>query len=202
MTCAIVLAAGLSRRMGVQKLLLPFGSETVISHIVREILDSRVDTTFVVVGHDGDRVAAALASLSVTIVPNPNHEDGMLTSVRRGLRALPTDCETILVTLGDLPGITSHLVDQLLGKFSNTDKGILVPLHDGTRGHPLVFSSQYKAEILTQFDDEGLRGLLRAHPDDLAELDVSSPDVLSDIDFPRDYLRALDQVEKREQEVQ
>ena len=60
-----------------------------------------------------------------------------------------------------------------------------------------MFSVRYRDEILTQFDDEGLRGLLRAHPNDLAELDIPSPDVLSDIDFPRDYLRALDQMNKR-----
>ena len=119
MICALVLAGGESRRMSVQKLLLPFGGQTVIAHIADRLRESAVDEVFVVVGHDGALVAAAIAGLSVpvrvrpcssvTIVHNPDYRTGMLSSVRAGLKALPRECAAVLVALGDQPadGATS-----------------------------------------------------------------------------------------------
>ena len=197
MTCAIVLAAGESRRMGCQKLLLPFGStrrptgrpSTVIAHIVDQLLHSAVDDVVVVVGHLGDRVAAELSGWPVTVVDNPDYARGMLSSVRCGLRSLPRPCQSILAALGDQPAITSKLVDDLLLAFAKSGKGILVPVYAGKRGHPVLFSAMYREEILTHYDDEGLRGLLRAHPGDVHEIAVGTPSVLTDMDYPKEYQR-------------
>jgi len=191
MICAIVLAAGESRRMGIQKLLLPFGGTTVIAHVVDHLLRNALDKVLVVVGHEGNRIADALSDRRVSIVTNPNYKAGMLSSVRCGLRALPQQCDTVMVVLGDQPAITSKLVDELVQAFAATDKGIVVPLHCGRRGHPLVFSAHYRDEILTRYDGVGLRGLLRARPDDVFELNVTTAAVLSDMDYPEDYRREL-----------
>jgi molybdenum cofactor cytidylyltransferase len=191
MICAIVLAAGESRRMGRQKLLLPFGKTTVIGHVVDELLRSAVDNVYVVLGHEGNRIAEALSGRPVTIVTNPDYKLGMLSSVRCGLRALPQQCDKVLVALGDQPAITSELVNQMIQSSSTTDKGILVPVYCGKRGHPILFSTCYRNEIFTSFDDSGLRGLLQAHRDDIFEMPVPTPAVLSDIDSPDDYRRAL-----------
>jgi len=193
---AIVLGAGASRRMGAQKLLLPFGATTVIGHIVDELLNSAIDEVFVVVGHDADRIADELASRSVTIVTNPDYAAGMLSSVRCGLQALPERCQTVLVALGDQPAITAAVVDEMLHAFAKAGKGILVPVYGGQRGHPILFAQRYRDEILSRYDDVGLRGLPRAHPDDLCELSVSTATVLSDMDSPHDYRRALAQREE------
>jgi len=189
MICAIVLAAGESRRMGVQKLLLPFGGTTVVGHIVSELNRSVVDTVIVVVGHDGDRVAEELSGRSVSIATNPNYKAGMLSSVRCGLDALPKQCDAVMVALGDQPAISAGLVDEMVQSFGSTDKGILVPLYRGKRGHPILFSVGYRDEVLERYDDVGLRGLLRTHPDDVYELDVPTSAVLSDMDYPEDYQR-------------
>ncbi len=191
MICAIVLAAGLSRRMGAQKVLLPFGGKTVIAHIVDQLLASAVDEVYVVTGHQGERVGGALSGRPVSIVNNPDYESGMLSSVRCGLRALPRQCRAVLVVLGDQPSVTSQLVDLMLQSLNTTEKRILVPFHDGRRGHPILFSELYREEILTHYDDVGLRGLLHAHPDEVFELTVSTPCVLSDMDYPEDYQREL-----------
>lgn len=196
MICAIVLAAGESRRMGVQKLLLPFGSTTVIGHIVDQLLRSVVDQVIVVVGHEPNRMTEELADRPVEIVTNPNYKTGMLSSVRCGLRVLPQQAEAVLVALGDQPAISSELVHEMVEAFRTTDKSILVPVYAGRRGHPLLFAKHYRDEILTSFDDVGLRGLLRAHPDDVFELKVSTPTVLSDMDCPEDYLRELDSLQQ------
>jgi len=201
MICAIVLAAGESRRMGSQKLLLPFGGKTVIAHIVDELLRSDIDAVYVVVGHEENRISEELSPRPVTVVTNPDYKVGMLSSVRCGLQALPEQCEKVLVALGDQPAITSELVNHMVQSFIATDKGILVPLYHGKRGHPLIFSIHYRNEIMTCFDNVGLRGLLQAHPDDILELRVSTPAVLSDMDHPEDYKRELTSFEENPQKV-
>jgi len=197
MICAVVLGAGLSSRMGAQKLLLPFGGKTVIAHIADQLLASSVDQVIVVVGHKGRKVGEELSGRKVTIVENPDYESGMLSSVRCGLSHLPANCSAILVALGDQPSITPQLVDKVLQAFAATEKRILVPLYNGRRGHPLLFSTFYRDEVLTGFDEVGLRGLLHAHPEDVFELTVSSSAVLSDMDCPEDYRRELERIEEQ-----
>ena len=197
MICAVLLAAGLSRRMGVQKLLLPFAGKTVVAHIVDQIIASAVAEVHVVVGHEGRRVSRELSDRSVSVVTNPDYKSGMLSSVRFGLAALGEQCRAVLVVLGDQPSVTSKLIDQMVQSFATTEKRILVPFYDGRRGHPVLFSANYRDEILTQYDDVGLRGLLHAHPDEVFELSVSSSAVLSDMDCPEDYQRQLALIEKK-----
>jgi molybdenum cofactor cytidylyltransferase len=203
--------------MGAQKLLLPFDGRTVIGRIAGEILRSPVARTLVIVGADGARVAAALEKEraspkgaktqrdrepcessreapqdSFSFVTNPDPAGDMLSSVRCGLRALPPDCEAILVALGDQPSITADLVARIVHASHASGRGIIVPVYRGKRGHPLLFSARYSQEVLTRYDDLGLRGLLHAHPKDVFELPADSASVLSDMDYPHDYLRELD----------
>jgi len=191
MICAIVLAAGRSRRMGAQKLLLPFGGRTVIRHIVGEVLRSPIDEVVVVVGPDSAAVADALAGLRVTIVANPDPGGEMLLSIRCGIRALPPQCDAVLVALGDQPTITARLIGRMIESYRAAGRGILVPVHGGRPGHPILFSTRYREEILMRHDDVGLCGLRRAHADDVFEFLVPDASVLSDMDYPEDYRRAL-----------
>jgi molybdenum cofactor cytidylyltransferase len=191
MICAVVLAAGLSSRMGVQKLLLPFDGKTVIGHIVDQIIVSSIDKVYAVVGHEPERISAELSGRAVSIVNNPDYKSGMLSSVRSGLQNLPEKCQAVMVVLGDQPSITAELIDQMLKSFTTTEKNILVPLYEGKRGHPLLFSSLYRDEILTHYDDVGLRGLMHNHPEQVFELTVSTASVLCDMDYPEDYQREL-----------
>jgi molybdenum cofactor cytidylyltransferase len=196
MICAVVPAAGRSRRMGTQKLLLPLGCTTVIGHVVDELLRSVVDEVYVVVGHQPERITAGLSGRAVSIVTNPDFDSGMLWSVRCGLRALPPECEAILLALGDQPAVTAELVDAMAESFVTVKQRILVPIYGNRRGHPLLFSADFRGEILTQYDDRGLRGLLRAHAADVFELPVSTAAVLSDVDYPEDYRRERESLER------
>jgi len=208
MICAIILAAGQSKRMGAQKLLLPFDGGTVIGRIAGEISRSPVARILVVVGADAARVAAALENESalrsadkpgdfLSFVTNPDPAGEMLSSVRCGLRALPPECEAVLVALGDQPSITADLVAGIVHAFYGSRRGIIVPVCGGKRGHPLLFSARYFQEALTFYDDLGLRELLRAHPEDVFEIPADSASVLSDMDYPQDYLRELGRLPKR-----
>jgi molybdenum cofactor cytidylyltransferase len=188
MICAIVFAAGHSRRMGTQKLLLPWGNKTVIAQVVDEILSSTVNKTFVVVAPDGE-VQNALGGRDVSFVKNPKAETEMLESLRCGLRVLPADCEAVLVVLGDQPLITSALITQIIRTFRETNHGIVLPSFQGQRGHPMLFSMRFRDEVLRDFDDVGLKGLRARHPDEVFEMPISSPLMFDDIDTPEDYER-------------
>jgi molybdenum cofactor cytidylyltransferase len=189
--CAVVLAAGLSSRMGVQKLLLPFGGKTVVGHIVDQLLASTIDEVHIVVGHQAEQIIAELSGRAVSIVNNPDYESGMLSSVRCGLKSLPEKCRAVMVVLGDQPSITTELIDQMLKSFAATEKDILIPLYKGKRGHPILFSLKYRDEIMTHYDDVGLRGLMHKHSEDMFELEVPTASVLCDMDYPQDYRREL-----------
>jgi len=174
----------------VQKLLLPLRGQPAIAGIVDEVLRSPVSEVVVVLGHEGERVAQALAGRRVRFVTNPHAEGEMLTSVRCGLAEMPEGCEGVLVVLGDQPAITADVVATLVRAFEAAGRGIIVPTHRGRRGHPLLFAMHYRDEVLTRFDEVGLRGLLAAHPEDVLEIEVAAPGVLEDMDLPEDYRRA------------
>jgi molybdenum cofactor cytidylyltransferase len=193
MICSILLAAGRSRRMRAQKLLLPLGDRPVIARIVDEVLRSPVDRVFVVVGPDSARIAEVLAGRQVEFVTNPAPEAEMLSSVRCGLRAMPEDCDAVLAVLGDQPGVTTEVIAAIVQAFHASRRGIVAPIYKGKRGHPLMFSMRYREEILTRYDDFGLRGLLHAHPEDVCEIEFSTPNVFDDMDLPEDYEREIKQ---------
>jgi len=189
MICAIVLAAGRSERMGTQKLLLPLGGRPVIVRVMDELLRSLVDKVLVVVEREGERIRVALQDHAATFVTNPEHEGDMLSSVRCGLRAVPTVCEGVLVALGDQPGISSTLVDEMIRSFRHRQSALVVPTCQGRRGHPLLFGAQLSHEVLHQHGSYGLRGLLESHAGEILEIPVSAPSTLEDMDTPEDYER-------------
>ncbi len=197
MIAAIVLAAGESRRMGRQKLLLPYNNKTVIEHVVDQVLASVAQDIIVVTGHDGPAVAAKLFGKAVTIVENPAYKNGMLTSIRRGIRSIPNDAEAFFVVLGDQPGLTSEVLNTLVDTFHHVTQTIVIPKYDGKPGHPILVGVRYKDEILTKFDDIGLRGLIAGHPGDVFHVYVDQPAILRDIDTPEDYQREVDLLKGR-----
>jgi molybdenum cofactor cytidylyltransferase len=191
MISAIVLAAGKSRRMGAEKLLLPLDGKRLIARIVDEVLESPVDEVLVVVGSNEAEIKRALAGRQARLVVNPDAGGEMLSSVRCGLAAASEQCRAVLVVLGDQPGISRILIADLVRAFRSGGKGIVVPTYGGRRGHPILFSVKHRDEVLHSYDDVGLRGLSRSHPDDVLEMQASTAEVLEDMDVPEDYRRML-----------
>jgi molybdenum cofactor cytidylyltransferase len=193
MICAIVLAAGRSRRMGAQKLVLPFAGSTVVARVVDAFLGASVDTVVVVIRADDTQIRAALAGRRLVFVENPDGTGDMLSSVRCGLRALPSAAETVVVAPGDQPSLEPGLIRQMLSAFRACGRGILVPVHQGRRGHPLVFGARFREELLTSHEGTGLRGLLQSHPAEIIEWPTPEAAVLEDLDTPKDYQRLVRQ---------
>ncbi len=176
--------------MGAPKLLLPFAGSTVIARVVDAFLGAPVERVIVVVRPRDSNLRDTLAARQVSFIENPDPAGDMLSSVRCGLRAVPGDTETVAVSPGDQPSLEPSLVRRILSAYETSGRGILVPVHGGRRGHPLVFSAGYVAELLTRHDGTGLRGLLQTHVEDVLEWRTSDAAVLEDLDTPADYQRA------------
>ena len=206
MIAAIVLAAGESRRMGQLKLAMPLAGTPVLCHVVNALMAAPVAEIVVVVGHCAEDVRTLLRDAPVRIVENPRYHEGMLSSVRAGLNGLSAKPEAVVVALGDQPAIQSAWVKALIESFRKAAGGIHVPAiargssdgriaangpQAGRRGHPLLFSSEYVPDVLTRFDDAGLRGLLDAYPDAVYEVLIDDAGILEDLDTPEDFAQAV-----------
>jgi len=187
MIWALILAAGESRRMGTQKLLLPYGESTVVEAIVRTALDSSVDGAIVVVGADREKVRNTLKSYPVTFAVNKDFERGMLSSIQAGFASLPGEAGAVVVMLGDQPAVPSEVIDGLVSGYRENGRGIVIPVYEKRRGHPILIETAYRSEILGLDPEVGLRQLIQSHPEDVLEVEVSSPAVLKDMDSPEDY---------------
>ncbi|MGB8960050.1 MAG: nucleotidyltransferase family protein, partial [Candidatus Aminicenantales bacterium] len=175
------------RRMGRQKLLLPFGEATVVGAVVRAAQASRAGRTLVVLGADREAIRRELEPVGVDFAVNENYPLGMLTSIQAGFRALPDDAKAAVVLLGDQPFLASRVIDLVIDAYEAGSRGIVVPAFQGRRGHPVLIGLKYRDEVLAIDPADGLRRLMLAHPDDILEIDVADPSILRDLDTPEDY---------------
>jgi len=187
---ALILAAGSSRRMGSQKLLLPFGQSTMIETVINNVLNSSIDHVMVVLGPRQDKIRDAIGDLPVKFCHNKEHENGMLSSVICGIRALPADALTALIFLGDQPGISPAVTNSVIDAYNEELVGIVIPVHNHRRGHPLLVDMKYRKEIEQLDLEEGLRSLRHHFPGDVLEVEVDEPGILLDIDTREDYKNA------------
>ena len=187
---AVILAAGSSRRMGSQKLLLPFGQNTIIGTVIDNVLNSSVDHVMVVLGANQEKIQDAIGNLPVQFCYNKEHEKGMLSSVICGIRALPQEAVAALIFLGDQPGIPPAVTNSVIDAYMEELVGIVIPVHNHRRGHPLLVDMKYRKEIEHLDLEEGLRALRHHFPDDVMEVEVDEPGILVDIDTREDYKNA------------
>lgn len=183
---ALVLAAGRSSRMGsVNKLLLDYAGRPLVRRVVESMRASRVDSVTVVTGHQGERVAQALADLPVRRVHNPDHAEGMSTSLRVGLAAVEGACDAVLVGLGDMPDIRAEHIDRLIAAFDPiADRAICVPVHAGRRGNPVLWAGEFIPAMSRVTGDRGARALLSEFAGRVHEVAMADPAVLFDVDTP------------------
>ncbi|MCC7412630.1 MAG: molybdopterin-binding/glycosyltransferase family 2 protein [Gammaproteobacteria bacterium] len=183
---ALVLAAGHSRRMGTtNKLLVPVDGEPMVRRVLRTLGAACVDSITVVTGHDGERVRACVAGEGVTVVHNPDHAEGLSSSLRRGLAALPADADGVLVCLGDMPWVSVADVRALIAAFApQAGRGVCVPVHGDRRGNPVLWERRYFPELDALRGDSGARSLLQRHAEAICEVPVPDDGVLRDVDTP------------------
>ncbi len=188
---AVVLAAGRSRRMGtLNKLLIGVDGKPMVRHAVDAALAAGLSPVVVVTGHERDKVAAALTGLPVTLVHNPDYAEGLSTSLRTGLAALPAEAEGTVICLADMPRVNAAELARLVGAFDPREgRAIVVPTRRGKRGNPVLWARQFFPEMRAVAGDVGAKHLIGAYPEAVAEVEMEGDGVLTDIDTPQALAR-------------
>ncbi len=185
---AIILAAGRSERFGTDnKLLHPIDGTPMIRVTAERVLAANLGDVVVVTGHDADQVERALNGLSIRCVRNATPWSGMGTSLATGANAVNAEMTSLFVMLGDMPKLKPETLTQMLGALDyKGGHDIVVPVHNGRRGHPVLFAARYFTRLCALSGDTGARAILNAHPERVIAVPVDDPGTLLDIDTPED----------------
>lgn len=187
---AIVLGAGLSRRMGEEnKLFLPFKGRPMIDWVLHNVINSEVDEIIVVGSQLSMDELSSWKSDRVRLVENIDYESGMTSSIQAGVRASQAD--GYMICLGDQPKIKTHTYNQILTAFSTSNptnsEVIAVPFYDKKKGNPVVFSKAYRQLILTHQEPEGCKTIIQQYSKMITSISIEDPGILQDIDTKEDY---------------
>jgi len=194
---AVLLAAGRSTRMGgPNKLLSEIDGIPMVARVAQRLLASRARPIIAVLGNQAEEVDAALGKLPVERVRNPEFAEGLSTSLKRGVVALPADLDGALICLGDMPLISARHIDRLVAAFNPLEgRAIVVPTRRGKRGNPVLWSKRFFPEMAELAGDVGAKHLIGEHAELVAEVEMDDDAILVDIDTP-EALEALRQKKK------
>ncbi len=183
---AIVLAAGQSRRMGrTNKLLAEIDGQAMVNRVVAAARASSADPLLVVVGHEADKLRAAIGDGGVRFIDNPAYGEGLSTSLARAIAALDESVDGVVVCLGDMPRVSAATIDRLIAAFDPLEgRAICVATHNGKRGNPMIFARRFFDEVRELSGDLGARHLTGAYPDLTCDVEMTEDGVLLDIDTP------------------
>jgi molybdenum cofactor cytidylyltransferase len=171
--------------MGRPKALLPFRGTTFLENILDAIARSPIRNPIVVVGHHRKEIASRINIPN--LVFNPDYEQGMVTSFQTGIRALPPHSAGAILFLVDHPIVGPATINVLLTNFAASR--IIIPVFNGRRGHPVLFSAEVLQEILALPASQGANIVVRKDPSRIIEVPVDAPGILVDIDTPEDFDR-------------
>ena len=194
MISAIVLAAGASSRMGQAKAALPLGQtgETVVSRLVRTLLEGGAPNVVVVAGAHIDAVRAALPAHEsrVRMIEHPGWRHGQLSSLLAGLDAIDDPLlEAALVTLVDVPLVRAATVAEVISTWRRTRAPIVRPANGDRHGHPVMFDRAIFGDLRAADPNTGAKAVFAIHRDRIVNVQVDDPGAFEDIDTPEDYQR-------------
>jgi molybdenum cofactor cytidylyltransferase len=201
MVSAVVLAAGMSTRMGRNKLLLTFRDKPLVVHAVDTLLASTVSEIIVVLGHESEKVCDQLEDYAgqvangaqrgrVRLVKNPDYRDGLSTSVRTGVEAVSPGAVAIMIYLADQPLLEPADVDRIIAAFAVAkaeNKMIVVPFFEGERGNPVILDASLRDSILGIVGDVGCKGVIKRYPEKVYAIEMENDHVVRDVDDARAY---------------
>jgi molybdenum cofactor cytidylyltransferase len=187
MVSAILLGAGESKRMGGNKLLLPWGKTTIFKHCLDTLLRSKVKEVIVVLSARTKKAVGEVKGNKVKLIINPHYKRGISTSIRRGIGAMSPGSQGILIALGDQPLLKTRTIDALIHAFDRKVGDIIAPSFLGRKGHPVIFHRRFEKDLLKLQGDIGGRSILRKNPERVRMVRVRSDGVLKDIDTWKDY---------------
>jgi CTP:molybdopterin cytidylyltransferase MocA len=183
---AVVLAAGTSSRMREPKPLVTLGDRPLLASVLDGIRGSRVSEIVIVLGDSAERIRAAVPMEGAKVVHNPLFRDGMSSSLRAGIAALPDAAAAFFVVLADAPFVRSETYDAMIAARESSGARIVLPTYHGVRGNPALLDRSLAAEADSITGDRGCRQIHQRHPNETAELPVEDPGVLIDLDTPEE----------------
>ena len=191
MLAAVILSGGASSRMGSPKALLPYQGRPFLEHLLEITTLPGIGARKVVLGADADSIAKAIPLKANEIVINPQWEKGQLSSIQAGVRKLPAGTDGMLLCLIDHPLISSSLVGELIAQFYKSKKPIVLPVFEGRRGHPVIFSSSLYDELLRAPLETGARAVVWAHASEVEEVPTNEEGCVLNLNDPETMNRAI-----------
>jgi molybdenum cofactor cytidylyltransferase len=191
---AIILAAGESKRMGRPKMLLPFNGSTMLETVIENVSKSQTDRILVVLGAENEAISEKIGNLKVKCCYNENYKMGMLSSVKCGFKNLPSGYKAAMVFQGDQPFINAKAIDAVIKTYLSSGNGIVIPVYDGRRGHPILIDKKYGKEIEKLSPDIGLHELAHRFFYDVVEANTADAGILRDLDTYKEYLEGTNQI--------
>jgi molybdenum cofactor cytidylyltransferase len=195
---AVVLAAGRSTRMGaINKMLAEIGGKPLVRIAVEQAIASRAKPVIVVTGHERDKVEATLKSLPVHLVHNPDFSEGLGSSLKAGIAAVPEEADAAIVCLGDMPQVDAALINRLIAAF-DPERGalVVVPSIEGRRGNPVVWSRRFFHDLMAIQGDVGARHLIGNYAEAVVEVPVAGEAALTDVDTPESLSAVKAEIER------
>jgi molybdenum cofactor cytidylyltransferase len=187
---AVILAAGASSRMRKTKQLLPLGESTVLAQTLAHVQSAALDEIVIVLGASAEAIRCRLPSpRELKIVVNQEYRRGMASSLRAGLSAVDPNSSAALIILGDQPFIRPRTLDRIVEEYRRSRAQIVIPMHQGQRGNPVLLDRSVFAEVMTLEGDVGSRAIFANHLDGIVHVEVEDAGILLDLDEPADYER-------------
>lgn len=201
MLAAAILAAGESQRMGQPKALVPFQGLSFVEHLITATRHARIGLTRIVLGAGANEIRVKLQVDSASIVVNPDWPKGQLSSIHAAIRSLPSGAtEGLMICPVDHPLISPHLVAHLIRTFDSTDKPVILPKHQGRRGHPVIFRAALYEELLAAPQEVGARQVVWDHATEIAEVETEEEGVILNLNDPETLRKALRHIGPRPKE--
>jgi molybdenum cofactor cytidylyltransferase len=187
---AIVLAAGVSSRMGRAKQTLLLSGKPMLEMVLDAYRRAGVDMIVVVLGAHAAQIRKMVNLNKETVVLNRLFRNGMSGSLRLGLRAAEKDADAVIVALGDQPFLSPATIRSMIEAHSGSKAPVVVPVYHGVRGNPVLFDRSVFPELMRIRGDKGAKSVVERHRGSLREVPVEDRGVLVDIDTPSDYSKA------------
>jgi molybdenum cofactor cytidylyltransferase len=193
MLAAVILSGGASQRMGSPKALLPYQGRPFLEHLMAVTSHPKIGARRIVLGAHAELIADAVRLAADEVVVNAEWEKGQLSSIQAGIRSLPAGTDGMILCLIDHPLISATLVDELIERFYSgpTIPPIALPVYQGKRGHPVIFSSGVYQELMTAPLEQGARSVVWAHAGEVAEVVTPEQGCVLNLNDPETMHRVL-----------